>query len=113
MSARGLWGGPRRVVAVLFMIAGGVLLVPAARADPPTLSGTPTNMAVEATSASGATVTWTDPSAADDNGAGTGVPGPVPVSCSPAAGSMFPLGPTTVTCSGTDPFDSSVGSTSF
>lgn len=52
--------------------------------------------AAEATSAAGATVTYvaTATDAQDD-------PDPTPL-CSPASGSLFPIGPTTVTCSATD-----------
>jgi large repetitive protein len=46
----------------------------------------------EATNSSGAAVTYAAPSAGDD------VDGPVPVACSPASGSVFPVGRTTVTC---------------
>jgi hypothetical protein len=47
----------------------------------------------EATSAAGALVAYTTPSARD------GVGGSVAVSCAPAAGTSFPLGTTSVTCS--------------
>ena len=63
---------------------------------PPTISGTPANMNVEATSSSGATVTYPGPSATDAGGS------PVPVSCQPSSGSTFPTGTTTVTCTATD-----------
>jgi uncharacterized repeat protein (TIGR01451 family) len=53
---------------------------------------------VQATSAAGAAVTFTIPAAVD--GAL-----PAPVVCSPASGSIFPVGSTTVTCSATDPDD--------
>jgi hypothetical protein len=51
---------------------------------------------VEATGPSGATVTYVAPSANDERD------GPVPVSCVPASGSVFPLGTTTVECSAED-----------
>jgi len=51
---------------------------------------------VEATSSSGATVTWA-PVFADD-----AVDGPVVASCSPVSGSVYALGTTTVSCSATD-----------
>lgn len=54
----------------------------------------PSNMTVAATSASGAVVKYT--ATATDN-----LPG-VTVACTPASGSAFPLGTTTVTCTATD-----------
>lgn len=62
--------------------------------NPPTLS-LPGDMTAEATSASGAIVVFS-PTASDAVD-----PAPV-VSCSPASGSTFPLGETTVNCSATD-----------
>ena len=55
----------------------------------------PANITTPATSMSGALLTY--PASASDL-----VDGSVPVSCSPASGSMFAPGPTTVTCSATD-----------
>jgi HYR domain len=55
----------------------------------------PEDITVEATSPAGATVTYAV-SATDL------VDGTVPVTCTPASGSTFPLGVTTVTCSATD-----------
>jgi hypothetical protein len=55
----------------------------------------PSNQVVEATSASGAAVTYT--ATAND-----AVDGAVTPSCSPASGSTFALGTTTVSCSATD-----------
>jgi hypothetical protein len=63
---------------------------------PPTITGTPSNMTAQATSGSGAAVTYTSPTASDI------VDGTDPVSCSPASGSTFALGTATVTCSATD-----------
>jgi hypothetical protein len=60
----------------------------------PTLTP-PKDMTVEATSADGAAVAYTI-SASDQ------VDGPVPVTCSPASGSTFPLKTTPVTCSAAD-----------
>ncbi len=54
----------------------------------------PASMTVEATSFAGAAVTYAV-SAQDRQGR------PVAVSCNPASGSTFPLGPTTVTCTAT------------
>jgi hypothetical protein len=51
---------------------------------------------VEATSAAGAVVSWSAITATD------AVDGTDPVSCSPASGSTFALGQTTVTCTSTD-----------
>jgi hypothetical protein len=61
---------------------------------PPVLT-LPADMVVEATGPGGATVTFTA-TAVDD------VDGPVPVVCTPASGSLFPLGVTTVNCTATD-----------
>src|SRR5262249_27938231 len=63
----------------------------------PTISGTPADITgVEATSGSGAAVTYTSPTANDV------VDGAVSVSCVPASGSTFALGSTLVTCTATD-----------
>jgi DNA-binding beta-propeller fold protein YncE len=63
---------------------------------PLTLSGVPSNITTGATSTSGATVTYTPPTA------GGGDASTPSVSCSPASGSLFPIGTTTVTCTATD-----------
>lgn len=55
----------------------------------------PADFSVEATSASGATVSYS--ATATDL-----VDGTVPVSCSPSSGTTMPLGPTTVSCSAAD-----------
>lgn len=73
---------------------------------PPTISGTPADISVAATSAAGAVVTYTSPTASDL------VDGSVPVDCAPASGSTFPLGTTTVTCTATDAH-SNTAQTSF
>ncbi|MBZ5560498.1 MAG: Ig-like domain repeat protein [Acidobacteriia bacterium] len=67
-----------------------------ADATPPVLTAAPADITAEATSPSGAIVTYTPPTATD------AVDGPVPVTCVPASGSTFPLGATTVVCSATD-----------
>jgi hypothetical protein len=54
------------------------------------------NLTVTATSSAGAVVTYAAPLATDL------VDGRTPVTCSPASGTRFPLGTTTVTCSSTD-----------
>jgi hypothetical protein len=61
---------------------------------PPVLS-LPGDLTVAATSASGASVSFT--ATATD-----AVDGPVPVTCTPASGSLFALGTTTVSCSASD-----------
>lgn len=58
----------------------------------------PDDIVEEATSAAGAVVTFVATSADE-----------TPVSCSPASGSTFPLGPTTVTCTATNPDGTSTG----
>ena len=63
---------------------------------PPLLSGVPSGITMEATSAAGAVVTWATPTASDFVDSG------VPVTCLPASGSPFAFGPTLVTCSATD-----------
>jgi sugar lactone lactonase YvrE len=73
-----------------------VTVNPSADTTPPVISGVPADITVDATSASGAVVTFASPTASDN------VDGPVPVSCSPASGSTFPIGTTTVTCTATD-----------
>ena len=62
----------------------------------PVISGVPGNVTTEATSGSGAVVTFTNPTASD------AVSGPAGVTCSPASGSTFGITTTTVTCSATD-----------
>lgn len=58
--------------------------------------GAVADLTSEATGPSGATVSYTSPSATDL------VDGARPVSCLPASGSTFPLGPNDVTCSASD-----------
>jgi hypothetical protein len=62
----------------------------------PSIIGTPLDMIINATDSSGATVTYTDPTANDL------VDGSAIVSCNPTSGSTFPFGTTTVTCSAND-----------
>ena len=94
-------GGHRLGSACLALAAGLTTLLvfatPSAVADPPAwVAGTiPANATVEATSGAGATYTYTNPTATDQEGAPT-------VVCAPASGSTFPLGVTTVTCTATD-----------
>jgi len=63
---------------------------------PPTITGTPGDIATEATGPDGAVVHFATPTATDR------VDGTVPVHCTPAAGGKFPVGTTTVTCTATD-----------
>jgi len=63
---------------------------------PLTLSNVPSNITTGATSTSGAPVTYTPPTA------GGGDASTPSVSCSPASGSLFPIGTTTVTCTAND-----------
>ena len=63
---------------------------------PPTISGTPGDLTVEATGPTGAALSYTPPTASDL------VDGSRLVSCSPAQGNIIGLGTTTVTCSARD-----------
>jgi large repetitive protein len=63
----------------------------------PVIANTPTGASAEATSAAGAVVSYTNPTATDTVG-----PASPAVTCSPASGSTFPLGTTLVTCSAQD-----------
>jgi HYR domain-containing protein len=62
----------------------------------PVLSHVPSGIAVDTTNPAGRTVTWGLPSADD------AVDGPVLVTCAPASGSTFAVGPTTVSCTASD-----------
>jgi hypothetical protein len=65
------------------------------------LAGLPANITTNATSPSGAVVTYASPTAVDEAG-----DSPVAtVGCTPASGSTFPIGGTTVTCTATDADD--------
>jgi hypothetical protein len=76
-------------------IPGAVYLATATDADL-SLTRVPANITAPATSAAGATVSYDPPVAQDGDEA------PPPVSCSPASGSLFPIGETTVTCTAWD-----------
>jgi len=65
------------------------------------IAGVPANITVNATSPSGAVVTYPMPTAVDEPGDN---PAPT-VSCTPASGSTFPIGTTTVTCTATSADD--------
>jgi hypothetical protein len=75
-------------------VGSGFFTVTVRDTTPPTLS-LPADITVEATGPGGATVTYSATSTDI-------VDGSVPVICSPASGSTFPLGSTTVQCSATD-----------
>jgi hypothetical protein len=62
------------------------------------LTGVPSNITVNATSPSGAAVSYTAPTAVDEET-------PPAVICDHASGSTSPIGTTTVTCTATDPDD--------
>ncbi|MGE0446850.1 MAG: HYR domain-containing protein, partial [Vicinamibacterales bacterium] len=74
-------------------------------ATPPVIASHP-DISTPATNAAGATVTYTAPAANDDVSTG------ITAVCGPSSGSVFPLGPTTVTCTATDEAGNSA-STSF
>src|SRR6266700_933048 len=99
---RGL-GGRAALVAALAGFA--LLATPAAVADPPTVN-VPSDITAEATSSSGADVSWGSVNAGD------GEDGTIPADCSPPSGSTFQLDETTtVTCTATDSvFDPGSGS---
>ena len=65
------------------------------------------NITVEATSPAGANVTYTPPDATDN------VDPTAPADCSPASGTIFPLGITTVTCTKTDASGNNATPTTF
>jgi hypothetical protein len=71
------------------------------------LTSLPSNITTNATGPQGAVVTYTLPTAVDEDGSAPAV------SCSPASGSTFAIGTTTVTCTASDSDDtpSSVGGT--
>jgi hypothetical protein len=77
-------------------VVTGSFTVTVVDTTPPSLSGVPADMVVEATGPDGAGVTWAPPAASD------AVSGAVPVTCSAASGTTFPLGTTAVTCSADD-----------
>ena len=66
----------------------------------------PPSTAVEATGSTGAVANWTGVSAVDN------IDGSLSAACSPASGTTFPFGATTVTCSATDAH-SNTGSATF
>jgi hypothetical protein len=62
----------------------------------PEISGVPADITRQAEGPGGAVVTFTPPTAEDNTD------GALPVTCSPASGSLFPIGTTQVTCTATD-----------
>jgi HYR domain/WD40-like Beta Propeller Repeat len=62
----------------------------------PNITNVPSDITTDATSSAGATVNFTKPTATD------AVDGDRTVSCSPASGSLFPIGTTQVNCSAAD-----------
>ena len=71
------------------------------------LSGVPADITVDATSPSGATVTYAPPTAVDED------PTAPVVSCDHPSGSTFPIGVTPVTCTALDPDDLNSASATF
>ena len=102
---------------VTFTVAGAVDLTSNAQAVAGTVTLTldntapvitvPSNMTAEATSASGAAVSYTAPSAVD------AVDGSVAASCNKNSGDIFPLGDTTVTCNASDTAGNSSSPSTF
>ncbi len=68
---------------------------------PPTVGNTPADKTVEASTAGGAAVTFSTPTATDT------VDGSVTPTCTPASNSVFPVGTTTVNCTATDAHNNS------
>ena len=102
---------------VTFTVAGAVDLTSNAQAVAGTVTLTldniapvitvPSNMTAEATSASGAAVSYTAPSAVD------AVDGSVAPLCNKNSGDIFPLGDTTVTCNASDTAGNSSSPSTF
>jgi N-acetylneuraminic acid mutarotase len=84
--------------------AGGQATVTVDMTLPPLVVTTSGDMTVEAASAAGSVATFTA-TAVDAGG------NPTDVTCSPASGSTFPMGDTTVTCSSTDVYGSTGSAT--
>ena len=86
-------GGRAVVVSLLALVA--LLATPAAIAVSPGWLTVPEDQVVEATSSSGAVVTWTDRMPT------TVAPG-LDIDCAPESGTTFQIGTWTVTCTATD-----------
>jgi len=101
--------GPNTVTCTATDAAGNVgtatFTVTVQDTTPPTISGTPADITAEATSAGGAVVTYTNPTASD-----TVDPAPT-VTCSPTSGTTFTITTTPVTCTATDASGNSAQST--
>jgi hypothetical protein len=97
---------PHRPVFAGAATALVLLLALVFTADRPTSSRVE-NVTAEATSSAGATVSYAAPMIEDDNGRSVGS------ACSPASGSVFALGTTTVKCTATDPTGGETRSVTF
>ena len=86
-------GGPSAGQGMLVVPAGSTLSAYVSDTTPPTIN-VPGTVTAKGTSANGAAVTYSV-TASDPDDAAT-------VSCSPASGSVFPIGWTTVSCTATD-----------
>ena len=84
----------RRILLISALVALAVPLASVAAENDPVIT-VPADMTVEAQSFSGAAVTYVA-SAVDHNGQS------IPVSCTPASGSIFGFGRTTITCTARD-----------
>lgn len=94
--------GPAGATFAPASVAAEVVITYNIADDDLALSGVPADKTVDATSPQGATVTYTAPSASDEDGDNPAAT----VSCDPASGSTIAIGTTTVTCTATDSDDS-------
>lgn len=85
-------------------VANGSFTVNVVDTTAPAISSMPSNVTMEAVGPTGRVVTYTNPTATDI------VDGTVPVTCTPASGSMFPLGDTAVSCTAVDAHGNSASS---
>jgi X-Pro dipeptidyl-peptidase len=90
-----------RLSKITLPIKGGYAALASAQATDaetvaPVLGAVPADIATETTDPTGTTVTYTNPTATDNED-----PNPT-VTCTPASGSKFPIGTTTVSCVATD-----------
>jgi LPXTG-motif cell wall-anchored protein len=77
-------------------VATAAFSVTVADTTDPVVDGVPLDIAADATDAGGLIVDWVDPTATD------AIDGPLPMTCDPLSGSLFPVGLTTVTCTASD-----------
>jgi len=77
-------------------IGSAILSVTVQDSEAPTLSDVPADFTVAAVNTSGATVTYSEPTATDNSDQ------PLSLTCTPASDTLFPLGATAVTCTATD-----------